>query len=180
MTMTKHLATLLLLIFGAACSAADEQDFGAVSTLKADLDEVVELGRIKPVDGVTTAGQPDEAAFKVFAENGYVAVIDIRTQGEDRGLDEAAVVQGLGMDYVQMPVAGKDGITYENAQKLDQLIGLYDGPVLVHCASANRVGALFALNVYRETGDVNKALEAGRAAGLTRMEAQVREVLDAK
>jgi len=50
----------------------------------------------------------------------------------------------------------------------------------VHCASANRVGALFALNVYRETGDVNKALEAGRAAGLTRMEAQVREVLDAE
>ena len=172
----KRLAFLLLLVLGTACSVTDEQDFGADSTLKVDLDTVVEQGRVKPVDGVTTSGQPDAAAFKVFADSGYVAVIDIRTAGEDRGLDEAAVVQGLGMDYVQMPVGGRDGITYENAAKLAQLIDLYDEPVLVHCGSANRVGALFALNEYSETGDVDKALEAGRAAGLTRMEPVVKEV----
>ena len=178
--MTKHLATLLLLFLGTACSVADEQAPGVVSTLKADLDAVVEVGQVKPVDGVTTAGQPDAEAFKVFADAGYVAVIDIRTAGEDRGLDQAAVVQGLGMDYLQMPVGGRDSITFENAEKLDQLIGLYDEPVLVHCGSANRVGALFALNVYRETGDVDKALEAGRAAGLTRLEGVVKEVIEAE
>ena len=178
--MMKRLAALLLLVLGTACSVADEQEPGAASTLKADLDAVVELRQVKPVDGVTTAGQPDAEAFKVFAEAGYVAVIDIRTAGEDRGIDEAAVVQGLGMDYLQMPVGGRDGITFENAEKLEQLIGLYDEPVLVHCGSANRVGALFALNVYRETGDVNKALEAGRAAGLTGLEGVVREVLEAE
>jgi uncharacterized protein (TIGR01244 family) len=178
--MMKRLAVLLLLGLGTACSVADEQDPGAVSTLKADLDVVVEQRQVTPVDGVTTAGQPDAEAFKVFADAGYVAVIDIRTAGEDRGLDEAAVVQGLGMDYLQMPVGGRDGITFENAEKLDQLIGLYDEPVLVHCGSANRVGALFALNVFRETGDMDKALEAGRAAGLTRLEGTVREVLEAQ
>jgi len=178
--MMKRLAALLLLVLGTACSVADEQDSGAASTLKADLDAVVELRQVKPVDGVTTAGQPDAEALKVFAEAGYVAVIDIRTAGEDRGLDEAAVVQGLGMDYLQMPVGGRDGITFENAEKLEQLIGLYDEPVLVHCGSANRVGALFALNVYRETGDVNKAMEAGRAAGLTGLDGVVREVLEAE
>ena len=176
----KRLAVLLLLGLGTACSVAYEQDPGAPSTLKADLDAVVEQRQVTPVDGVTTAGQPDAEAFKVFAEAGYVAVIDIRTAGEDRGLDEAAVVQGLGMDYLQMPVGGSDGITFENAEKLDQLIGLYDEPVLVHCGSANRVGALFALNVFRETGDMDKALEAGRAAGLTRLEGTVREVLEAE
>ena len=36
--MTKHLATLLLVFLGTACSVADEQDLGAVSILKADLD----------------------------------------------------------------------------------------------------------------------------------------------
>lgn len=178
--MTKHLATLLLVFLGTACSVADEQDLGAVSTLKADLDAVVDLGMVKPVDGVTTAGQPDEKALKVFADNGYVAVIDIRTAGEDRGVDEAAVVQGLGMDYVQMPVGGRGGITFENAKKLDQLLDLYDEPVLVHCGSANRVGALFALNAYSETGDIDKALAAGRAAGLTRLEGGVREILEAE
>ena len=178
--MMKRLAALLLLVLGTACSVADEQEPGAASTLKSDLDAVVELRQVKPVDGVTTAGQPDAEALKVFAEAGYVAVIDIRTAGEDRGIDEAAVVQGLGMDYLQLPVGGRDGITFENAEKLEQLIGLYDEPVLVHCGSANRVGALFALNVYRETGDVNKALEAGRAAGLTGLEGVVREVLEAE
>mgnify|MGYP001827704577 FL=1 len=178
--MMKRLAVLLLLGLGTACSVAYEQDPGAPSTLKADLDAVVEQRQVTPVDGVTTAGQPDAEAFKVFAEAGYVAVIDIRTAGEDRGLDEAAVVQGLGMDYLQMPVGGSDGITFENAEKLDQLIGLYDEPVLVHCGSANRVGALFALHVFRETGDMDKALEAGRAAGLTRLEGTVREVLEAE
>jgi uncharacterized protein (TIGR01244 family) len=178
--MPKHLATLLLLLLGTACSATDDGDLDAVSALKVDLDAVVELGTVKPVDGVTTAGQPDELALKVFADNGYVAVIDIRTAGEDRGIDEPAVVQGLGMDYVQMPVSGKDGITFENAEKLGQLLDLYDEPVLVHCGSANRIGALFALNTFRETGDIDKALEAGRVAGLTGLEETVREVLEAE
>jgi hypothetical protein len=84
--MMKWTVTLVLLMLGTACSVADEQDLGAVSTLKVDLDAVVESGTVKPVDGVTTAGQPDEAAFQVFADNGYVAVIDIRTAGEDRGI----------------------------------------------------------------------------------------------
>jgi protein tyrosine phosphatase (PTP) superfamily phosphohydrolase (DUF442 family) len=57
---------------------------------------------------------------------------------------------------------------------------MYDEPVLVHCASANRVGALFALSTYRETGDFDKALEAGREAGLTRLEGTVRKVLEAE
>ena len=178
--MMIRLALLLFLFFGTACSVANEQDPGAVSSLKADLDAVVELAEVKPVDGITTAGQPNAEALKVFADAGYVAVIDIRTAGEDRGLDEAAVVQGLGMDYVQMPVGGKDGISFENAEKLDQLLGLYDEPVLVHCGSANRVGALFALNVYRETGDLDRALEAGRAAGMTRLEGAVREAIEAE
>ena len=175
----KRLALLLLLVLGTSCSVVNEQDPGTVSSLKADLDAVVELGKVKPVDGITTAGQPNAEALKVFADAGYVAVIDIRTAGEDRGLDEAVVVQGLGMDYVQLPIGGDD-ITFEKAEKLQQLIDLYDEPVLVHCASANRVGALFALSTYRETGDFDKALEAGREAGLTRLEGTVRKVLEAE
>jgi protein tyrosine phosphatase (PTP) superfamily phosphohydrolase (DUF442 family) len=57
---------------------------------------------------------------------------------------------------------------------------MYDEPVLVHCGSANRVGALIALSEFSETGDLDKALEAGRAAGLTRLEGTVREVLEAQ
>lgn len=177
--MTKRVALLLFLILGTACSVVDEQDLSAVNSLKVDLDAVVISGQVKPVDGITTAGQPNEAGFKVFAEHGYVAVIDLRTEGEDRGLDEPAVVVALGMNYVPMPI-GRDGITFENATKLQGLIDQYDEPVLVHCGSANRVGALFALNEYLETGDAEKALDVGRAAGLTRLEGAVKDAMGAQ
>lgn len=166
-------------ILCAAWSYAGEVEPGAVSSLKVDLEAVVELGEVTPVDGVTSAGQPDEEGFRVFAENGYAVVIDLRTEGEDRGLDEPAVVEGLGMEYVSFPV-GRSDITIEKANELGALLGQYDEPVLVHCASANRVGALFALQTFSETGDVELALEVGRKGGMTRLEDTVKAVIEGK
>ena len=177
--MTKTLALFLGLMVCSASLLADEVDLSAVSRLTVDLDAVAELKQVHPVDGVTTAGQPDEASLKVFADSGYVAVIDLRTEGEDRGLDEPAAVEALGMDYINLPI-GRDGITYANAKVLKDAIASYDEPVLVHCGSSNRVGALFALQAFSETGDVDVALEAGRAAGMTRMEDTVRAVIEAE
>ena len=171
------LAILVLIIALAACAGEPEGTFA--SPLKVDLDEVVASGVVHPVDGLTAAGQPDEASFKVFANNGYVAVIDLRTAGEARGLDEPAVVEGLGMDYVSLPI-GQDGISFESARFLDELIKRYDGPVLVHCASSNRVGALLALRASLDGADDVAALEAGKEGGLTGLEGEVREVLATK
>jgi len=176
----KHVLLIILyLAFAGTFAAADEADFGAVSSLKVDLDAVVKLGQVQPVDGVTTSGQPDEVGFKVFAAKGYAAVIDLRTEGEDRGLNEHAVVESLGMDYVSLPI-GRGGITFENAKALKSLVDGYDEPVLVHCGSANRVGALFALTAFEETGDTDEALEVGRSAGLTRLESVVIDALESE
>lgn len=172
----KQLPLVLCLIFAGLVAVAGDKNLDTVSSLKVDLNAVVELGHVQPVNGVTTAGQPDEPGFKVFADSGYAAVIDLRTAGEDRGLDEPAVVDALGMDYINLPI-GRDGITFANAKALQSLIKGYDQPVLVHCGSANRVGALFALSEYLESKDVELALETGRAAGLTGLEAVVRTVL---
>ena len=174
--MMKRLALFLVIAFSSALTMAGEGDLGATSSLKVDLDAVVKLGEVTPVSGITTAGQPTEEGFKVFADNGYVAVIDLRTPGEDRGLDEPAVVEGLGMEYVNFPI-GRDGVTFANAEALGELLDKYEEPVLVHCGSANRVGALFAIKAFSDTGDIDEALEVGRAAGLTRMEPKVKEVI---
>ena len=92
--MMKKLILLLGLVVSAASLLADEVNLRPVSDLKVDLDAVVERGEVHPVDGVTTAGQPDEASLKVFAESGYAAVIDLRTAGEDRGMDGFGAVSG--------------------------------------------------------------------------------------
>ncbi|HSM31076.1 MAG TPA: sulfur transferase domain-containing protein [Woeseiaceae bacterium] len=165
------------LAFGAV---ADETDLGPVTSLKVDLGEVVELGTVSPVDGITAAGQPDEAALEVFADAGYATVIDLRGSDEERGFDEAAVVDELGLHYVTLPIVGKDAISFDNARKLDGLLEQYPGPVLVHCGSSNRVGALLALRASLDGADDETALAAGREGGLTSLEGVVRERLDQK
>ena len=168
----RRLCVLLMLL--APLAWADE----AVTSLKVNLDEVVNAGSVKAVDGVTSSGQPDEEALRVFSDSGYAAVIDLRGAQEDRGLDdEKATVEALGMDYVSLPVSDRDAISFENAAKLDEIINSYDGPVLVHCGSGNRVGALLALRASINGAEDEAAIEAGREGGLTRLEGVVRERL---
>ena len=170
---------ILLIIIGnllALSACAGDSEVPSASRLKADLNTVVETGVVRPIDGITAAGQPDEAALAVFAKNGYVAVIDLRTAGEERGLNEKSVVEGLGMDYVSVPI-DRDDITFENADSLDKLIRSYDAPVLVHCASSNRVGALLALRASLGGADDAAAIEVGKQGGLKSLEGQVRDIL---
>ncbi|MDJ0794027.1 MAG: sulfur transferase domain-containing protein [Woeseiaceae bacterium] len=174
--MTWRLFLASLVVFGANAAAGDAEPR---SSLLVDLDAAVESGEVEPVDGLSTAGQPDEAGFKVFAENGYVAVIDLRTEGEDRGLDETAVVEELGMEYVALPI-GRGDITFEKAAELRRVLDQYDEPVLLHCGSSNRVGALLALQEYAETGDREASLEAGREAGLKSLESTVIKEMESK
>ena len=167
--------TILALAFGAM---AQEPDLGAVTGLKVDLKQVVELGTVSPVEGISSAGQPDKAALEVFNDAGYSTVIDMRAEDEDRGFEEAAFVEELGMHYVAFPIANEDEISFESARKLDELLQQYPGPVLVHCASGNRVGALLALRASLDGADDEQALALGREGGLTRLEGLVRKRLE--
>jgi uncharacterized protein (TIGR01244 family) len=61
---------------------------------------------------------------------------------------------------------------------LNELVEAFDGPVLIHCGSGNRVAALLALSKSAEGADDEIAIEYGRQAGLTRLEGVVRERLE--
>lgn len=168
---------VLTILFLAFAAVAEEPDLTPVTSLKVDLKQVVELGTVSSVDGITSAGQPDKAALEVFADVGYATVIDMRAEDEDRGFEEAAFVEDLGLHYVAFPIASEEAISFENARKLDELLQEYPGPVLVHCASGNRVGALLALRASLDGADDEQALKLGREGGLTRLEDLVRKRL---
>ena len=140
-------------------------------------DETAWKYRFEPAEAITAAGQPNENGLRELADSGYAAVIDLRTEGEDRGLDEQTVVENLGMDYVSFPIEGRGAISFENARKLDQILGKYDEPVLVHCGSSNRVGALLALREKMNGADDEDALAFGKAAGMTSLEDTVKSRL---
>lgn len=168
---------LIVLVFAFASACASDNDLTPVTSLAVDLDKVVEYRTVSPVDGITVAGQPDEETLDVFAENGYAAVIDLRGRDENRGFDEAGVVEELGMDYVTLPIEGRDAVNFDNAAKLQDILDQYDAPVLVHCGSGNRVGALLALDKAQSGATAEAAIEYGKSGGLTRLENLVRERL---
>lgn len=131
------------------------------------------------LEGVTTSGQPSEAAIAAIAAAGYKAVIDLRGPNEDRGLaDEQETVEKLGMRYVNLPVDGAAGVSYANANALDKLLMDIDGPVLVHCSSSNRVGALVALRAKAAGADAESALALGLATGLSGLKTVVEQKLE--
>jgi uncharacterized protein (TIGR01244 family) len=109
---------------------------------------------------------------------GYEAVIDLRGADEDRGIDERDAVEGLGMTYISLPILGAGDISYDNANELDRLLARFEKPVLVHCGSGNRAGALLALRAKLNGADNDAAVEAGRRTGLTELEDVVRQRLN--
>ncbi len=128
----------------------------------------------QPRPGLHTGGQPSEQDLQAFAAQGVRTVIDLRPDSESRGYEEEAAVKANGMRYRQLPISGAEDLTPANATALKQLLAESEGPVLLHCASGNRVGALLALMAQQEEGASREAaLELGRKSGLKSLEPAV-------
>ena len=162
-----------------ACAHRPTESATSAAVADADADAVPNLRT--PGNGLLlTAAQPGPGAWRVLAEQGVVAVVNLRPDDEQPGRDERAEVTAAGMAYHQVPVAGADGLTDDNAAKLWALVSAAPGKVLVHCASGNRAGALLALGA-ASAGAMSpeQALAFGQSAGLTqpKLEAAVRAKL---
>ncbi|MCK6546715.1 sulfur transferase domain-containing protein [Myxococcota bacterium] len=129
-------------------------------------------------DGFVSAGQPTTADFERAKAAGYRAVINLRTSDE-KGVESGDDVRGLGLAYVQIPVAGEADLTEANARALAAaLADPAHQPAIVHCGSANRSGALFALKAFFVDGrSAADAVEHGKRLGLAKLEGYVRELL---
>lgn len=126
--------------------------------------------------GQYAAGQPTPAQLADLARAGVRTVINLRAPGEPVDYDEAAEAARLGLDYVALPIAGPADLDRERVLRFGGLLDAARarGGVLVHCATANRVGAMVALDAALNRGrPLQAALELGRAAGLASLEPAV-------
>ena len=131
------------------------------------------LNECVPFDNVVTGGQPTFAQLKMAHDEGFKVVVNLRTDKEQPGpAEESSWVEELGMRYFPIPVEGAKGVSLENARLLAEVLSKQENyPLIVHCQSGNRVGALFALKAFSLDGKSEKeALEVGRRAGLTSLE----------
>jgi uncharacterized protein (TIGR01244 family) len=105
-------------------------------------------------------------------------VVDLSLDAETPDFDEAAAVAAAGLAYSNLPVGGAADLTRDNVRAFDALLRQVDKPVLVHCASGNRVGAMAALRAAWIGGaQPEAAIGIGKAWGLKGLEGEVRRLL---
>lgn len=132
--------------------------------------EACEIGKTYNVhrfEKIYLAGQPSADDFAIAKKDGIRTVINLRTPGEMR-FDEKAVLKELDMEYLYLPFAAPDTLKDEIFEKsLKVLSDEKKQPVLLHCASANRVGAIWlAHRVLADNVPYDKALKEAKEVGL--------------
>jgi protein tyrosine phosphatase (PTP) superfamily phosphohydrolase (DUF442 family) len=95
-----------------------------------------------PLADVATAGQPDASAWAVLAREGFKSVVDLREASEPRGHDEVGEIARAGLRYLALPVSHESLGDRQFDVLRDFLRDENNRPSVVHCQSANRVGAL--------------------------------------
>ena len=130
--------------------------------------------------GLATAGQPTPEALRGLGGMGFRTVVNLRPETEGPA-EERAVVEAQGLRYVSIPVTAAT-FSLADVEALERVLDDPSAaPVLLHCASSNRVGGAWAVIQARKGKTLEEAEAAGRAAGLhsPQMEAAVRRVLSA-
>ena len=157
-------------------TAPEMQESAVVETLRPE--DLLRNGRT-PFEGdaLLVGGQPTPTQLEQAHELGYKTVINLR-RPEEKDNTDPEQVRGLGMAYIEIPIDGSADMTEDKARALAEALDKAESPVMVHCASGNRVGGLFAMKAYYIDGmSPEEALAVGKAAGMTRLEPTVREKL---
>ena len=161
----KCISTIAAMILLAAVSVAQDRD--KLDRIQQSLKD--DVPRIMCIDErVATGGQPTEGAYAKLASNGYRAVLNLRTAQEGVDLErEKQLVEKAGMRYINIPVIG----SAPKSEQADEFINAAkepaNQPMLIHCGSANRVGAFWMIYRVVEQGwPEEKALEEATQIGL--------------
>lgn len=116
-----------------------------------ELGEIKNLSRYGPV---VMAGQPSKGELRELKKrHGLKTVINLRME-EEIPFDERGFVEGeLGLRYVHIPFNSPETMTDEALDEArNWLNDPNHRPVLLHCASANRVGAVWYVHGLLDRG----------------------------
>ncbi|HKA20310.1 MAG TPA: protein tyrosine phosphatase family protein [Blastocatellia bacterium] len=163
-----RLQFIALGLLAALCVAGVAQEKTKLEKMQDELkDDVPHLLCVD--ENFATAGQPKDAAFSKLATNGYRAVLNLRTASEGVDLKhEQEAVEKAGMRYVNIPVVSNSPKPEQAEEFIKAVKNKDNQPMLIHCGSANRVGAFLMIYRVVELGwPEEKALEESTRVGLT-------------
>lgn len=116
---------------------------------------------------MVTGGQPAQLHLEALKAAGTAVILNIRPHAEPHPIDEPAAVAALGMEYVNVPVGGRDlnDATLDRIREV--LVANRERNVFFHCASANRVGGtLIPFLILDEGMEEEDAIEIATRVGL--------------
>lgn len=155
-----------LVIAGLAASVAQAEDKAGTKPVKLP---GVSVAAESAADKVFISGQPNKETLEALSKKGVKTVINLRRDEEMSKVDfdEKSVAESLGMTYVRVPMS--TSLPKEDGVKtiLDTLGKSKESPVLLHCASGIRAGAMWALySGVRKGQSADAAIAEGKQAGL--------------
>ncbi|HIG42859.1 MAG TPA: hypothetical protein EYQ14_20275 [Gammaproteobacteria bacterium] len=149
---------VVLILISYSSVAAEQVPFGnSLGT------QIINYHRHRPM--IATSGYIAPGAFGELKKHGFKTVLDLRTEAEGVR-EEAKIAEQAGLVYHNIPI-GKEWPTDNVFRRFKELVENPDNlPILIHCASANRVGMVWAEYEIRNGKDFDAAIVEGRTIGM--------------
>jgi uncharacterized protein (TIGR01244 family) len=120
--------------------------------------------RLRPK--IATAGLLKDGAISQIKLLGFTAILDLRTSEEGTDVEKKAV-EAAGLRYFNIPV--KDVPSDAQVEEFARIVeDVAHFPILIHCGSAGRVGAMWTLYRARNGIQISIAVDEGRTIGMKR------------
>jgi uncharacterized protein (TIGR01244 family) len=117
--------------------------------------------------GLATAGAPSPEALAQLGRLGFRTVINLRVEMEPGVKEEAEIVRKQGLTYLHVPITPAS-FSLEDVNAVSKALDDPNAaPILFHCASANRVGAVWTVLQVRKGKSYEAALLEGKQIGLS-------------
>ena len=135
-----------------------------------------QYNRVSPY--IANAGLLHKGGLEEAQRLGFKLIVDLRGRTERGVSREMRLAEKLGIQRINIPVVQRA----PEWNQVDELAALIHDPtnypVLIHCVSSNRSGAIWSLYRARVGISPLTAVEEGRTAGLTSRETAVRNMLE--
>lgn len=161
--MRRRIRVMVLILLAAA--AAGQAASVPEPTLPANVDPSLIANYRLMEPALATAGLPSAAGLHQLPTLGVHTVVNLMSPAE--GADaEKEIVEALGLRYVSVPISAA---TFRQ-EDVDAVARVLDDPaarpVLVHCSTGNRVGAVWTVWRVQRGRPYAEAEEEGRLVGL--------------
>lgn len=128
--------------------------------------------RVTP--NIATSGALSQDSIQELSKHSFQTVIDLRNESEDTSIEKKAV-KAAQMTYINIPVTN-EGINESQLAAFKRALEQATPPILIHCATGNRAGAMWTVYRLSEGISPDIAFKEGRTAGMNAgMEEKIRK-----